>query len=79
MQVAKAPQEGEKVKDDDVLINCTFTMVSLDPVTKKYDMYSSCCYKLLKTTQAGKREPVDCRDIRRKALVRARRTQLQDS
>jgi|TARA_R110002003_G_scaffold52_18_gene4489 acyl-coenzyme A thioesterase 9 len=37
MQVAKAPKEGEKVKDDDVLINCTFTMVSLDPSTKKYE------------------------------------------
>jgi acyl-coenzyme A thioesterase 9 len=36
MQVAKAPQEGEKVRDEDVLINCTFTMVSLDPGTKKY-------------------------------------------
>jgi acyl-coenzyme A thioesterase 9 len=36
MQVAKAPKEGEKVKDSDVLINCTFTMVSLDPSTKKY-------------------------------------------
>lgn len=35
MQVAKAPQEGEQVKDEDVLINCTFTMVSLDPGTKK--------------------------------------------
>ncbi|KAH8730218.1 HotDog domain-containing protein [Phaeosphaeriaceae sp. PMI808] len=35
MQVAKAPTEGEKVKDQDVLINCTFTMVSLDPGTKK--------------------------------------------
>ncbi|KAH7389587.1 HotDog domain-containing protein [Phaeosphaeria sp. MPI-PUGE-AT-0046c] len=35
MQVAKAPQEGEQVKDNDVLINCTFTMVSLDPGTKK--------------------------------------------
>lgn len=35
MQVAKAPKEGETVKDTDVLINCTFTMVSLDPNTKK--------------------------------------------
>ncbi|KAF2201978.1 Thioesterase/thiol ester dehydrase-isomerase [Delitschia confertaspora ATCC 74209] len=35
IQVAKAPKEGEKVKDNDVLINCTFTMVSLDPATKK--------------------------------------------
>ncbi|KAF1928784.1 acyl-coenzyme A thioesterase 9 [Didymella exigua CBS 183.55] len=35
MQVAKAPKEGEEVKDADVLINCTFTMVSLDPGTKK--------------------------------------------
>ncbi|KZM19219.1 uncharacterized protein EKO05_0007314 [Ascochyta rabiei] len=35
MQVAKAPKEGEEVKDTDVLINCTFTMVSLDPGTKK--------------------------------------------
>lgn len=37
MQVAKAPKEGEEVKDTDVLINCTFTMVSLDPGTKKYE------------------------------------------
>ena len=36
MQVAKAPKKGEKVKDEDVLINCAFTMVSLDPATKKY-------------------------------------------
>jgi len=35
MQVAKAPQKGNRVGDDDVLINCTFTMVSLDPGTKK--------------------------------------------
>lgn len=35
LQVAKAPQEGQKVKDEDVLIRCTCTMVSLDPGTKK--------------------------------------------
>ncbi|KAJ9642473.1 hypothetical protein H2201_006985 [Coniosporium apollinis] len=35
IQVAKAPKEGQKVKDEDVLLNCTFTMVSLDPGTKK--------------------------------------------
>jgi hypothetical protein len=48
MQVAKAPQEGEKVKDEDVLINCTFTMVSLDPGTKKYDMHSSWNSRMLR-------------------------------
>ncbi|KAL1968816.1 hypothetical protein VTN77DRAFT_1177 [Rasamsonia byssochlamydoides] len=35
LQVAKAPANGEKVKPEDVLITCAFTMVSLDPVTKK--------------------------------------------
>lgn len=35
MQVAKAPKEGEEVKKEDVLLHCTFTMVSLDPSTKK--------------------------------------------
>lgn len=35
IEVAKAPKAGEKVKEEDVLINCTFTMVSLDPGTKK--------------------------------------------
>ncbi|KAF2184377.1 hypothetical protein K469DRAFT_739418 [Zopfia rhizophila CBS 207.26] len=35
MQVAKAPKEGENIKNEDVLISCTFTMVSLDPGTKK--------------------------------------------
>jgi acyl-coenzyme A thioesterase 9 len=48
MQVAKAPQEGEKVKDEDVLINCTFTMVSLDPGTKKYVMHSSWNSRMLR-------------------------------
>ncbi|KAF2759809.1 Thioesterase/thiol ester dehydrase-isomerase [Pseudovirgaria hyperparasitica] len=35
LQVARAPKDGEKVKDEDVLLHCTFTMVSLDPGTKK--------------------------------------------
>jgi acyl-coenzyme A thioesterase 9 len=35
MQVAKAPKEGENPKEEDVLLHCTFTMVSLDPGTKK--------------------------------------------
>ncbi|KAF2142427.1 uncharacterized protein K452DRAFT_326341 [Aplosporella prunicola CBS 121167] len=35
LQVAKAPKEGEKVKEEDVLMNCTFTMVALDPGTKR--------------------------------------------
>ncbi|KAE8340303.1 hypothetical protein BDV24DRAFT_134121 [Aspergillus arachidicola] len=35
LQVAKAPPEGQKAKPEDVLITCAFTMVSLDPATKK--------------------------------------------
>ena len=35
LQVAKAPSSGGKVRVDDVLLTCAFTMVSLDPVTKK--------------------------------------------
>ena len=35
LQVAKAPEEGAQVKKDDVLMTCAFTMVSLDPSTKK--------------------------------------------
>ncbi|KAI9055893.1 hypothetical protein LZ554_000831 [Drepanopeziza brunnea f. sp. 'monogermtubi'] len=35
IQVAKVPKQGETVKDGDVLLTCAFTMVSLDPVTKK--------------------------------------------
>jgi len=27
LQVAKAPKEGEKVKEDDILMTCAFTMV----------------------------------------------------
>jgi acyl-coenzyme A thioesterase 9 len=36
MQVAQAPKAGEEVKNEDILINCAFTMVSLDPGTRKY-------------------------------------------
>ena len=35
MQVAKVPAKGEHVKSEDVLMTCAFTMVSLDPSTKK--------------------------------------------
>ncbi|OXV07081.1 hypothetical protein Egran_05154 [Elaphomyces granulatus] len=35
LQVAKAPVMEDKVKPEDILITCAFTMVSLDPVTKK--------------------------------------------
>lgn len=35
LQVAKAPAEGEVVRAEDVLITCAFTMVALDPKTKK--------------------------------------------
>lgn len=36
LQVAKATPEGQKTRPEDVLITCAFTMVSLDPATKKY-------------------------------------------
>ena len=35
IQVAKAPKEGTSVQEEDVLMTCAFTMVSLDPNTKK--------------------------------------------
>ena len=35
LQVAKAPEEGAKANKKDVLMTCAFTMVSLDPSTKK--------------------------------------------
>lgn len=35
LQVAKAPKEGETVRPEDVMMTCQFTMVSLDPGTKK--------------------------------------------
>lgn len=35
LQVAKAPEKGAEVNKEDVLMTCAFTMVSLDPSTKK--------------------------------------------
>ncbi|KAI4180243.1 MAG: hypothetical protein L6R41_007361 [Letrouitia leprolyta] len=35
IQVAKAPKEGPSVQKEDILMTCAFTMVSLDPSTKK--------------------------------------------
>lgn len=34
-KVARAPPAAETAKDSDVLVTCAFTMVSLDPKTKK--------------------------------------------
>ncbi len=36
-RVARAPLVGQASKEEDVILTCTFTMVSLDPETKKYD------------------------------------------
>lgn len=35
LQVAKAPETGQEIRKEEVLLTCTFTMVSLDPATKK--------------------------------------------
>ena len=35
LQIAKAPLEGQHVKPEDVFMTCAFTMVSLNPSTKK--------------------------------------------
>jgi len=35
LQVAKAPEPEQTVPETDILMTCTFTMVSLDPITKK--------------------------------------------
>lgn len=35
LQIAKAPEPGHQVQPADVFMTCAFTMVSLDPVTKK--------------------------------------------
>ena len=35
LKVAKAPENGMEIKEEDVLMTCAFTMVSLDPSTKK--------------------------------------------
>ena len=35
LQVAKVPENGDTIKKGDILMTCAFTMVSLDPSTKK--------------------------------------------
>lgn len=35
LRVAKAPEEGQEVRKEDILMTCAFTMVSLDPSTKR--------------------------------------------
>jgi acyl-coenzyme A thioesterase 9 len=35
LQIAKAPAEGQQVAPEDVFMTCAFTMVALDPTTKK--------------------------------------------
>lgn len=35
LQVAKAPQDGKTVAAEDIFMTCAFTMVSLDPITKR--------------------------------------------
>lgn len=35
LQVARAPVPGKTVSEEDIMMTCQFTMVSLDPVTRK--------------------------------------------
>lgn len=35
-KVSKAPAEGQVSRPEDILLTCMFTMVALDPETKKY-------------------------------------------
>lgn len=35
LQVAKVPKSGQKVAPEDIFMTCAFTMVALDPITKK--------------------------------------------
>lgn len=35
LQVAKAPSQGHSIASEDVFMTCAFTMVALDPVTKR--------------------------------------------
>lgn len=35
LQVARVPEAGQMLKESDILMTCAFTMVSLDPVTKR--------------------------------------------
>lgn len=35
LQIAKAPEEGQQVAPEDVFMTCAFTMVALDPNTRK--------------------------------------------
>lgn len=44
-QVARAPKDGEHVKQEDVLLTATFTMVALDPQTKKYTIICAKLYR----------------------------------
>lgn len=41
LQVAKVPEEGQGVRKEDILMTCAFTMVSLDPSTKKWVKHHS--------------------------------------
>jgi len=34
-KVAKAPAKGQKSSADDILMSCQFTMVAMDPQTRK--------------------------------------------
>lgn len=47
LRVAKAPPEGQEAKPEDVLITCAFTMVSLDPATKRSGLSSLCFFIFL--------------------------------
>ncbi|KAI9712643.1 MAG: hypothetical protein M1812_006823 [Candelaria pacifica] len=71
LQVAKAPKEGETVRKEDVLVECAFTMVSLDPGTKKPVQIAS-----LKIDTAEERRLFDLGESNSKEKKRLAKTAL---
>jgi acyl-CoA hydrolase len=76
LQVAKAPEEGQAVKEEDILMTCAFTMVDAAPNSRRFYLLNYAGVTRSHHQEAGGNKPLKSRDSRGTPPLRARASKL---
>jgi len=77
LQVAKAPEEGQKVKEEDILMTCAFTMVGLSKNSPFISLINDEGITRSHHQETSRNKSTESRDSRRAPPLRARPSKLQ--
>jgi acyl-CoA hydrolase len=77
LQVAKVPEGGQKVKEEEILMTCAFTMVDLNKNSPFHSLLNDEGITRSHHQEAGRNKSTESRDFRRAPPLRARPSKLQ--